>query len=164
MNIETFINNTMIQLQESNNEDQKILKDGIKVKTKAIGEQRKDRIKNLEDQMKSFNKSGACFKAIRASFAMIDFLAKPLSLITFNKLNLRLTQTLDALQKVKAQGKKLGLEIKGMDITQTLEQFKKLLSTDIQKLGEKEAQISKEANKTLQIIEDLEKTLQSTLI
>lgn len=161
LNVESLINNVSGDLAQNNVEDKKISKAHIRANTEKIKVKREDRIKNLIDQMKGVAGPGGCMKILRVVTGVLDFLVKPLSALTLNKLKLNLSKTLDALQDSKNQKKLLGMRIDGDQIQKALQGLKKLLGDDVETLKTQDEQGAKETERILQILDEIDLSFKS---
>lgn len=156
--IEALINKVSADFAQGDKEDKKVTKAQISSNTEKIRDKREERIENLKEQIKGVSGGGGCFKFLKAVFKIIDFLAKPLSLLTFNQLKTNLSKTLDMLQDSKNQKKLMGLKINGQDILKVLQSLKTTLSDDMETLKQQDQLSAKESQRILQIINDIEKS------
>ena len=161
LNMESFVNNVSADVAQNDIEDKKVSKAHVRATTEKIHIKREERIKNLIDQMKGIGGAGGCFKFLRSVFKIIDFLAKPLSLLTLNKLNLSLSKTLDALKDAKNQQKILGMKINGDQIQKALEGLKKLLGNDMETLKTQDERGAKETERILQILDEIDSSFKT---
>lgn len=163
MDIESIVNQAAASLSQSALEDQKATKAAIRAESAVIRDKRQERIDNLVKQMKGLQASpGGCVKFLRAIFRVIDFLAKPLSALTLNKLKIDLTKVLDTLKEQKNQEGLTRLKIRGDEILKTIQEFKSLLSDDTESLRSQDKQSARETKRLLEVIEDLHETYQTT--
>ena len=161
LNMESFVNNVAGDVAKSDIEDKKISKASVRATTEKIHDQREEKIQNLMDQLKGVGGAGGCFKFLRAAFKIIDFLTKPLSVLTLNKLNLSLSTALESLKDAKNRQKILGLKINGEQIQKVLEGLKKLLGNDMETLKLQDDRGAKETERILQILDEIDGTFKA---
>lgn len=165
MDIESFINSVTANFAQGSLEDKKAIENKVKVDTKKVKEKRQEKIDNLLDQMKKVShKSEGCFKVIKVVFKMIDFIMKPLSLMSMGKVNVELSKTLDMLQEAKKQGKILGLKIDGESIMKALDDLKKFLQQDYDNLKTTQVREGKEMQKMMRILDEIHETYQHVTV
>lgn len=161
LNIESLINNVSADMSQGDLEDKKVSKASVRANTEKIHDKRQERIKNLIDQMKGVAGPGGCMKILRVVAGVLDFLVKPLSALTLNKLKLDLSKTLDALQDSKNQKKILGMRIDGEQIQKALQGLKKLLGNDMETLKTQDERGAKETERILQILDEIDSSFKS---
>lgn len=163
LNIESLVNHVSADFAKNDLEGKKVAMASVRVHTQKITSKRQERIKNLIDQMRGVvHQSGGCFKFLRVVFKIIDFLAKPLSLLTMNKLKMDLGKTLDMLKDSKNQQALLNVKIKGDRILKALTNLKKLLGDDMEQMKTQDEQSAKESQRVMRILNDIEETFKQT--
>lgn len=162
-NMESLINEVSADLAKGDIEDKKITAKRIEAHTDNLRDQRQDRIKNLKDQIRGVhNNGGGCFKVFKAVFKVLDFLAKPLSLLTANTLKLNLEKTLDQLKEAKNQKGVILLQAHGQEILKVIENLKKFLGDDMETLKKTSTLSDKETTRIRQIMDEVEESFRST--
>lgn len=163
LDVDALINQVSQDYSKGDIEDKKVTKARIHVQTDKIHDKRQERIENLKDQIKGVSGgAGGCMKVLKVVFKIIDFLSKPLSLLTMNQLKVDLSKTLDQLKDAKNQQKLMGLKIDGQEILKSLQGFKTLLSNDMEQLKTEDDRSAKESQRILNILDDIENTFQAT--
>lgn len=159
LNAESFIDNLAGTLSQSNAEDKKISKSQVRIYKRHMDDKRQERIKNLSDQLKGASShSGGCFKILKVVFKIVDFLTKPISLLTMNQLKVDLSKTLDMLKDAKNQKKLLGLGINEQEILKIMDSLKKTLGDNTTRLKAQEQQSHQDLETVLRILADIEST------
>ncbi len=159
--VETILNDIMGEVTLQSGEEKKITSSQIKMRKQKLSDQREARIENLKEQAKEIS-TGKCFKFIKVIFKSVDLLAKPLSLITGNKLKLNFAKLLDNLAEAKKQGHLLGLKIDGEQITKFIDDIKKHLGMDLDSVKDLEAHDEKETQRIMQILDEIDQTFKAT--
>ncbi len=155
-NIESFIDNVAANFGKSDIEEKKVTQSSVRIHTRSLADKRQERIKNLIDQMKgAHGGGGGCFKVLKVVAKVVDFLTKPLSMITLGQLKTDLGKTLEMLQEAKNQKKVLGIKINGESILKSLQGLKKLLSEDMETLKSQDEKSAKETERILHIIDEI---------
>ena len=146
-------------MAESSVEDKKNIESKIKIDSKKVREKRQEKIDNLTEQMKQVtHKSGGCLKIVKVVFKIVDFIMKPLSLMSMGKVNVELSKTLEMLEEAKKQGKILGLKIDGEAIFKALDEVKKFLQQDYENLKTTQVQEGKEMQRMMRILDEIHET------
>lgn len=162
LDVDALINNVAADFSKGDIEDKKVAEARVNIRSRHIRDKRQERIDNLKDQMKGPSGPKGCMKVLKVVFKIIDFLSKPLSLITMKQLNVDLSKALDQLQNAKNQQKLTGLKIDGQQILKSLQGFKTLLSDDMEQLKTRDAEGAKETERVLRILDDIHDTFKAT--
>lgn len=163
LDVEALVNRVASDLNRSAVEDNKATRASVRAESSIIRDKRQERIDNLVKQMKGLkDSSGGCVKFLRTIFRVIDFLVKPLSALTLNKLKVDLTKVLDTLKEQKNQEGLTRLKIRGDEILKTIQEFKSLLGDDTESLRKQDEQSAKDTRRILEILDDLQETHQTT--
>lgn len=163
LDVEDLVNRVASDLNRSAVEDNKATRASVRAESSIISDKRQERIENLIRQMKGLQAGGGgCVKFLRTIFRVIDFLAKPLSALTLNKLKVDLTKVLDTLKDQKNQVALNRLKIRGDEILKSLRSFKQLLGDDTELLKTQDEQQAKDARRVMEILENLHETFETT--
>ena len=163
LDVEALINRVASDMSQGAIEDNKATGAIVRAETSVIRSKRQERIDNLVEQMRGMaTGGGACYKFTRFLFKVVDFLAKPLSALTLNKLKVDLTKILETLKEQKGEQGLTRLKIRGDEILKTIQEFKSLLGDDTETLRKDEEQNAKETRRVMEILEDLHETYLTT--
>lgn len=162
MDNEAVINQMSVDLGQGNIEDKKVAEARIHTHSQRIHDKRQERIENLKEQMRGVSGGGACFKFLRSTFKVFDIFLKPITALSFGKLNLELGRAMDVLKQAKDNKALLGLKIKGQQAQAIIQNLKKMFEDDLQSLDLTNEQSTQEADRILRIMENLEDSFVST--
>jgi hypothetical protein len=162
LNIESLLNTISSEFSTGDSEDKKITAARIRVNTKNVQTKRQERIDNLIKQMKGVGGASGCMKIAKVVFKAIDLLIKPLSALSLGALKMDLSKSLEMLEEAKKQGRLLGLKINGQEISKALQSFKTFLQSDMQTLKQQDEQSAKDAERIVQILDEIEQTFKTT--
>ncbi len=163
INSENFVNNIAKLVGTEGIEDRKITDTKLKSDHQKIRDNRKDRIENLKQQMKGPDQSGGkCLGALKVFTSIIDFMMKPISMLTMNQLKTDLTKALTNIQKLKEQGQMVKLQINSQKLSKTVDNLKSMLNEHLTEKKDLEAHQKKDTQRILQIIDQLHEGYKST--
>lgn len=155
MDNEAVINQMSADLGRGNIEDKKVAEARIQAHTQRIHDKRQEHIENLKKQMRGVSGGGVCFKFLRSTFKVFDIFFKPITALSFGKLNLELGRAMDVLKQAKDNKALLGLKIKGQQAQAIIQDLKKMFADDLQSLDLTNEQSTQEADRILRIMESL---------
>lgn len=154
LDIDSLINNLQVDANKSEIETNKASSAKIRTQAEKIKEKRQEQLDNIKERMKGAS-GGGCLKFLKTIFKVFDLLLKPLSAITAGQLKLELGKVFERLEKAKANGKLLGLQINGEEIQGALQDLKKIFEQDTQRYQNQEELSHQQNQRIITIIEEV---------
>ncbi|HLD44740.1 MAG TPA: hypothetical protein VJC18_04840 [bacterium] len=156
IDIEGLANNVMNDLSDGDINDKKVIKACIQSERNALKTKRAERIKNLEEQLRGVaGGGGKCIKILKPIAKVLDFISKPLSLLSLGKLDIGLGSALKNIEEAKKQGKLTGLKIDEQGIMRAIEGVKKYLTDNVASLDSQEQSVQQQVNTILKMLDDI---------